>query len=571
MINSAGLLAFLAAVLIGWKLAASSAKIPEKESVREAAHKKRDRPARESRSAAASAAGKRMASIRAAGTKQERIRAATDLANSLSPAEFAAWMDGGWFDLRGGAELMVFTKIVMERWEQEDPEGLLLRELKSNRVYSNQTLENLAESEPQRLLEFFKKHPDPGWELQVLKNIARSQPELALQRIEEMMVEGIPGSVREDVRGVIDILAWKSPAALAAALDGFWSVFRRDAEVGLSRGRMVESFPEEFRRLRERPDGLQIFLGNSETVINLDINLLPELANLPPAWRFSVALNSRRFIGNSNAAAWCDADLEGLGFSVKDSSRIRFQALMTLGLEHPEEAVRRMDGVELEKEERLMILRDIVRNIIDPEKAAAFVAGLGTEEERAKAAEMIRPRKPLWEEEFAKTSADWLSKVGELDPLKGDAHAYFSQLRSSGEEKVAEVTAGFNALPADKKQQVAQVIAKQVGNDSNVPHALAGDALRYLIANPPAAQEDDARISVGTRTSTYVTNLAEEDPAAAGDWVLTLPASEAKTWAQKNLISHWKQYDPKAADRWEKSLPAADRAALEKIRATPPR
>ena len=61
-------------------------------------------------------------------------------------------------------------------------------------------------------------------------------------------------------------------------------------------------------------------------------------------------------------------------------------------------------------------------------------------------------------------------------------------------------------------------------------------------------------------------NLSTNDPLAASQWVESLPASNTKAWAQKNLLSNWQQYDPKAADRWEKSLPEADRAALKKLK-----
>jgi len=101
-LKSGGLLAFLATGIIGWQLAASSAPAAKGDPIMATVTKHTPRPARPSRSGAADAAGRRIGSIRAVADPEVRILATISLAESLSPAEFAAWMDGGWFNLRGG-------------------------------------------------------------------------------------------------------------------------------------------------------------------------------------------------------------------------------------------------------------------------------------------------------------------------------------------------------------------------------------------------------------------------------------------------------------------------------------
>ncbi|RYD26192.1 MAG: hypothetical protein EOP87_23150, partial [Verrucomicrobiaceae bacterium] len=96
-----GMIAFLAAAGIGWNLFSPAAP-PENESRADSPETRREnRPERTARSIAAEAAAKRMGSIRAAADSEARILATLALAESLDPAEFAAWMDGGYFDLRG--------------------------------------------------------------------------------------------------------------------------------------------------------------------------------------------------------------------------------------------------------------------------------------------------------------------------------------------------------------------------------------------------------------------------------------------------------------------------------------
>ncbi|RYD35008.1 MAG: hypothetical protein EOP87_08130, partial [Verrucomicrobiaceae bacterium] len=121
---------FSAVGVVGWKLADPGTGGNSPVAVDEVNGRSAERPTRNSRSVAADQAGQRMASIRLAGSPEARMRATVDLAYSLSPSEFAAWIDGGWFTLRGGAELTLFTKIVMERWQQEDEMGLLAWTLK---------------------------------------------------------------------------------------------------------------------------------------------------------------------------------------------------------------------------------------------------------------------------------------------------------------------------------------------------------------------------------------------------------------------------------------------------------
>ena len=45
---------------------------------------------------------KSLDAIRAAGSPEERLRATLGFAGDLPPSEFAAWLDGGWFNLREG-------------------------------------------------------------------------------------------------------------------------------------------------------------------------------------------------------------------------------------------------------------------------------------------------------------------------------------------------------------------------------------------------------------------------------------------------------------------------------------
>lgn len=64
--------------------------------------------------------------------------------------------------------------------------------------------------------------------------------------------------------------------------------------------------------------------------------------------------------------------------------------------------------------------------------------------------------------------------------------------------------------------------------------------------------------------SMHVVKWAEKDPEAASAWLQTLPAGDAKLWAQKNLATNWAKYDPDATAQWIATLPADARVEVKK-------
>jgi hypothetical protein len=68
-----------------------------------------------------------------------------------------------------------------------------------------------------------------------------------------------------------------------------------------------------------------------------------------------------------------------------------------------------------------------------------------------------------------------------------------------------------------------------------------------------------------SQASHFAVNWAKNDPAAASDWVQSLPAGDARQWAQKNLAANWAQVDPEATDRWLGTLSAAERTQVREF------
>ncbi len=548
---------------LGWTLTAPT---PGTTTPTEANHSrmKRSRPARAPRSAAAETAARRMGALRAAVTPEARMLAAIELANSLSPSHFAAWRDHGWFDLRSGPELMVFEKILMDRWQREDPEGMLAWALDKDRSAAENLLKEWAAMEPQRLLDYFKAHPDLEAEMEMLAEIAKNSPDLALRRLCEMVQEGFSPKALESVEGLLAALAAKSMAELEVMLDSLQPSLKLRAEVALSKQRLAASFSDGIRTLWDRPDGWKIFSDSFSRSPEFTAKLIGELGNLPADWRASLAREGWNLIGGPSPSLWLDADFAKADFTSDEAAGIRRYAFQILASGNQTEALQRLAEMDFSTEYRGEMLKSIVSGG-DPEKLRPLVEQLANEGERQAALAILDHRTGPEENTKVAGPDDLLAKIGGSDFVESEAGHYFAQTQTWKPEDLASLSASFQMLSDGQKAKAADVISN--GNLDAVPSGLRGQAIRYLVENPQilAAAKKEGWNSTIARSSDYAVTLSERDPVAAAAWVESLPQGEAKLWTSKNLIDNWSQYDPQAAAAWEKNLPPSDRAEIAKL------
>jgi hypothetical protein len=573
-LQAGALLGFLTMAAIGWNLADEPAQPVASQpgiSARSA-----ERPTRSARrSGPPDAVRQRMAALRAIASPDDRLRATMALARSLPVSEIPAWLDGRWFNAGEGFDLILFNKLLKERWQLEDPDGLLAWSFKNNSSQARATLTSWAKTDPQRALDYLKEHPNREVEIQVLTEMAKTHPALALQALGDLPAAGKSNSGMGDyyLRQLLQQLAKSSPAALEAALASLPSRLRTQAETALIGGRMATSFDTEIRKLWERPDGLKIFEQISDNDTDFRKKIFAELANLPPSWRAKLAEDPYRYVETKDAEKWVHADLEGFGFTEAQAKNIRNRAVCALASNAPETALKLMAGMDLDPDYRNTIIANLFANL-DPKKgqADALLAMLGSEEERELARNLMgrqddvsKPTAPKIEQ-----PADWLAQAAALDPKSGFSGSYqfLSMLRNWDAGKITELSSGFNTLPDDQKRQVAKLLNQNHGYADNI-RSLQGEALRYLIANPTAPAEGNPPHDNPTigQASQFAVNWAKQDPAAASDWVQSLPAGDTRLWAQKNLAANWAQVDPDATDRWLGTLSAAERTQVREFMA----
>ncbi|MES2923635.1 MAG: hypothetical protein V4819_18915 [Verrucomicrobiota bacterium] len=558
-------LGFLAMTVLGWKMAEQPPPqlAPQPEKTAKAAN----RPTRHVRkSAPPDAVRQRVAAIRALGTPEERMRATIELASYLPVSEIEAWMEGRWFITGHGFDLSLFNKILTERWNKEDPEGLLTWKLKNNSGRAGEMLAALAEKNPERVAAYFKDHLTKDQQLQALPKIARKNPALALQCLSNMPALGVSEIGMSDyyTSRVLTELAKSSPTELQAALASMPTGLKSRAESALIGQRLQTSFGDEFKQLLERPDGWKILSANLSNIEGLGDKVFDQLADLPAAWKSSLASNPYHLVGASTASKWWDADLESMGFSAGEAKRIRSTALDQMADKQPEQALKLLGTADLDASARSSVISNIFDHLErNPEKAEALLALLGSDEEKQQARDIIDANSETDSGKKLDKPSDWLEKVATFDLKSGNSYVYLSLLRQWDPDKISDLSNQFRAMPDDKKAQVAQVIAEN--SYETISHDLVGDAIRYLVTQPaPAAGENQGRSrDPVSPASQFAVTWAKTDPAAAGSWVQSLPAGDARLWAQKNLAANWAQYDPQEAAQWVKSLPVDERGKVE--------
>jgi hypothetical protein len=503
-----------------------------------------------------------MAAIRKAGTLEERQRATVALASSLPASELGAWLEAGWFDIRDGCELTLFTKIVEERWKNEDPAGCVAYSVKNHKSNASEMLAAWAAKDPAKACEFLSTQKNPELLAGMMEQLATRHTPGLLANFRDLILKYSSGPNDDYYQSrMLNAMAQSDPAGLEASLGSLTGAVHMRAEAALIGIKLQASFSDEIQKLWDRPDGLEIFRkirsnGNHESQND---RLLDELPNLPPAWLKQISQIAS--ISSQNYQKWLDTDLAGLGVPAETVKSVQAQALYYLAYRDPDKAIAEMGNYEMDQNERQNFLQSLIsRYQNDPDKAAAIVAKLGSEDDRKIAQQYLEKSsssgngKPMGPQ-------DWLEKVQGVDPKNAsDLNLYQNMTYQWGPDQVAEVAAAFPSIPDDKKAAVALAISSGGFPNSEAGNSLKGDAIRYLVESPDATGQAN---SIVNASANYAIGLSQKDADAASSWVTSLPDGEAKLATEKNLAANWKQYDPEAVERWLGTLPEEQRTAVK--------
>ncbi|MEK7950208.1 hypothetical protein [Luteolibacter soli] len=513
---------------------------------------------------------RRMEKIRQTKDPGERMRETIDLVNSLPVSELRRWLERGWFAAGDGYERKVFTLLAKERWKRDDPEGYVAWGMKHEKD-GRDVLVEWARTDPERMLDFFRKHPDPMLELQLWATASNLNPGFATNRLLELAKTGgaDPNFNYWPVDRLAAIIGKADSSLLEAHLGDLPVEWRGKVQGAIVAARLQKDFPGEVARLAEMPDGWKLMETARQNMEGFSLRVLDAVADFPPAWKASMVENAAAFV---NDPRWVDADIEGLGFTAEQARTIRAQAMRMAVYSSPERVLGSLHEADLTEEQRKSVLGSLFHPGSDPTQMAGMLANLKSFELRQLAESMMVP--PANEAAGVAESAEvppkaqgsWMEQAAEQG---GSQFIFMQSLANWNSETEASMIADFKALPEEKKRHAAKVIVggQEYVSDVEASRAMSGEAIRYLLAEGVSVASSEKPVTEDTpwtQAALHAARWVQEDPLAASQWVLTLPPGEPRDKAIQLLTTTWNRYDPDAAGKWVQGLPSGDR---EKVKA----
>jgi len=553
----AGLLAFSAFALLGWRGIEKSPKVK----------KFSDLPPENTRMAQRSSQRSAMQNIRSLADESQRLRAAMELARTLPVSEIQSWIEGGQFDSRGGFALTLFEKIAIERWAQEKPREFLVW-FGENRTSKHKfSISHLLEDHPAALQEALEKIAEPHRKAGLLNSLAQENPKLALAELRRIMP--ISDKNLGHFSSFFYLIARDHSLALEAMVETLDGPAKIMVEKALISQRVRSDFNAVFDSLLDRPDGFKTFLGaeNISQMIDQD-ELIARLPDFPAAWRDDLASNPRQlFYGTKrDVTKWLSLDWVASGFTDQQAAKLRESLFDYAVRTDPDHSLPLLAEQNFSDEKRKNLLRLSVSGARTPEQRNERLASLTSAEDREYLQTLFQDgSSPAILARPVRGADDLISALvsGPLNEPGGDI-SY--QLREWKPEEKARLGEAFGDLEGDEKARFAGFAASA---RYVVGPALKGEAIRYLIENSESREAAGwtgyyANASI-EKSSEHAIDLMASDPAAARSWVDSLPPSEERLCAVRNLVTNWRNFDPAAAQRWLASQPAADRVAIEAL------
>jgi hypothetical protein len=507
----------------------------------------------------------RLARIHAARTPEDRMRATLELAHSLSVSEMERWYVAEWFNFHDGMESTVFYRITRARWLAEDPAGLMAYSLRRNSEKTYEVAGQWAKQDPAAALAFLvstKKDPADFQRLvyAMAGPLAAADPALALQQVlklRALLGESQGGALTQ----MIGELAKHSPELLKRESATWPASLQKIASNQLVVASLKSDFAVGIAGLRDAPDGKKRFFNAIENNSELFKEMAKHPDKLPPGWFAEAASGSPYYVVNEDPEKWLKTDLAALGFDDQKAKQLRNYALSYFASKNPEGALAMLAGDELDENQRLNLLGNSLANLArkDMSRAEEWAARLSDPKEIEQARQAIENAALEGPGKTPPTPAAWLAG---LDGKDSNSMWQYSRLTQSWDrEQLADAVREFNQLPADRKSAIA---SKLVTSGDYGPPELRAAALSQMLEDPPPAEPNGGDFGQMTRqASRLVSSWGRKDPVAAGRWVNSLPAGEARLWAAKNLASQWAEYEPAAARQWAAGLPADERKQVD--------
>lgn len=508
---------------------------------------------------------------------RERLRATIALVGSIPIEELSDWLEQRWFEQRG-FELTLFNKLAKERWQDEDPEGFLAWAAEEDSGSFQSLLASWSASDPQRVIDYYRNDPD-AQTYQVVNSIteiARNDPQAALAGLRELRESGrVSEDIQHYTNDLFEELAKNSPELLKGSIDSLDDQLRSQAEAALFRQDLRNDFSSAVADMSERTDGWNLFSNGLRQDPSLVAKALEDLDRLPEAWLAELRQSPNHLMRPESAEQWFELDLAGLGFSDDQAKRARSYAIQYVQSSDPARALELLQEGDFDDETRTRQIQGMFQSYShDPEMSESLMASLNSESDRKIARSVAETAQESFNTQPTQpqTAASWIAQAREGETENSGRLGY--AIQSMSPQELATLNTEFQRMSTEDKDNVARAMASALRYNSNQAHEITGAAISHLVEHPIAEDElgNDPflqHMNIDHLASTHAARLTAENPDRARQWVETLPAGEARTWAMRNVALTWSQYDPTSTRQWLRQLPEDTRSDLQSFLENP--
>lgn len=404
---------------------------------------------------------------------------------------------------------------IFSQWTQIDPESALVAAQNLRRPDQKYQAESaivnaFAQTNPERALQFAQsiEHSDQrnAHLHSVLNTIARTEPKRAVQLLGELDF----GNMRHSVIGSI-ASTWASQDS-HAALEWVKTLSPREQSSALSNGMsyFIQSAPEALAQILSN---LPLSSNTNQHFSSLASNWAQYDPEATSAWIETLPTGGARNNALSNLVSTLSQTdprkaaqiLTAEGVTAHNSNQIN--SLMANWIKiAPDEAVAWANELPLTPSVRRSMLQSTITQWATQDLAAArqFTMGLTDSGERVSAA---RALVTSWSKSAPLEAQSWV-----MDTLVGDEQGY----------------------------AMGDLITQVASQDPSVAFSIYQDAMAGL--SPEATKK-----YFGSSLSQIASYWSRHNPAAAGEWILSLPENEQRASAVDRIVDGWSDQDLEGA------------------------
>ncbi len=192
----------------------------------------------------------------------------------------------------------------------------------------------------------------------------------------------------------------------------------------------------------------------------------------------------------------------------------------------------------------------------DREAAERWVAGL--EDEKLREAGLARVNKPEETGEEPAPPAGELVRRLSSDAVANGGNPFLSQIRNWTASDLAEGRASFRELSQEARERAARIMIDR--NNWQVVPSIRSEAWGHFITTGSTAGLSE-REFLG-RVSETAARWGRAAPAAAAEWVTSLPPGLAREWAGRNVAREWASHSEHEARVWIEGLDHPEERAV---------